>query len=195
MKKGKFNIIDVIVIAIVVIIIGSVGYRIYSSRTNAGGNTLLDEKQYIYAELYANQVVPEAIDTLKAEMAAGDRLVANGKQTNGEIVYIEDEPSAYIGMDEAGNTILTQHPLWRDLHVIIRDKVNPGDVTLKAGEQEVRVNYTYILKTQQFEGNTKVRSIKFVPVEEAEAYTEADVKGMFGDMRIFQESAETASSE
>lgn len=174
----KFNIVDIVVLIIIVAVIAAVVYRITSKSRNVGDENLLSEEQYMYVELYANQVVPETVDTLKV----GDKLVANGKQTTGEIVYVEAEPSAYIGVDSDGNAVLTQHPLWKDLHVIIRDKVNPSEVTLKAGEQEVRVNYTFILKTQQFEGNSKVRNIEFVPIEEADSI---DPSTMFGNMSSF----------
>ncbi|MCD7856101.1 MAG: DUF4330 domain-containing protein [Clostridiales bacterium] len=177
----KFNLVDAVVLIIIAAVVIAVVYRITTSSRNVGGANLLSEEQYMYVELYANQVVPETIDTLQP----GDKLVANGKQTTGEIVYVEAEPAAYIGMDNDGNTVLTQHPLWNDLHVIIRDKVNPSEVTLKAGEQEVRVNYTFILKTQQFEGNSKVRSIEFVPVDEADS---VDPQTMFGNLSSFAEA-------
>ncbi|MCD7905628.1 MAG: DUF4330 domain-containing protein [Clostridiales bacterium] len=180
MKKHKFNVIDVIVLIVVIAVIAAVVYRIVSVSHNVGDANLLSEEQYMYVELYANQVVPEAVETLKP----GDLLVANGAQTTGEVVYVEAEPAAYIGVDSDGNTVLTQHPLWKDLHVIIRDKVNPSEVTLKAGGQEVRVNYTYILKTQQFEGNSKVRNIEFVLIDEAESL---EPETMFGNMSSFVE--------
>ncbi len=170
-NKKKFNIIDVIVLVVIAAVIISVAYRITSSKYNAGDENLLSEDQYMYVLLYANQVVPETLDTLKP----GDKLVANGKQTSGEVVYVDSEPSAYIGVDDQGNAVLTSHPLWKDLYVVIRDKVNPSDVILKAGEQETRVNYTFILKTQQFEGNSKVRGIKFVPLDEADSTDPAEL--------------------
>ncbi len=176
----KINIIDIIVIVVIIAVAAAVVYRIFGKSSNVGEENLLSEEQYMYVELYANQVVPESLDTLKP----GDLLVANGKQTTGEVMYVESEPSAYIGVDDEGNAVLTRHPLWKDLHVVIRDKVNPSEVTLKAGGQEVRVNYTYILKTQQFEGNSKVRGIQFVPIEDAE---NVDPKEMFGDMSSFAE--------
>ncbi|MCD8239509.1 MAG: DUF4330 domain-containing protein [Clostridiales bacterium] len=177
----KFNLVDAAVLIIIAAVVIAVVYRITSSSRNVGDASLLSEEQYMYVELYANQVVPETVDILQP----GDKLVANGKQTTGEIVYVEAEPSAYIGVDSDGNAVLTQHPLWKDLHVIIRDKVNPSEVTLKAGEQEVRVNYTFILKTQQFEGNSKVRNIEFVPVDEADS---VDQQTMFGNMSSFAEA-------
>lgn len=178
MKKGKINIIDVVVFIVIVVIAAGVVYRIFGRSSNVGDENLLSEEQYMYVELYANQVVPEGVD----ELQPGDLLVANGKQTTGEVMYVEDEPAAYIGVDSEGNAVLTEHPIWRDLHVVIRDKINPSEVTLKAGGQDVRVNYTFILKTQTFEGNSKVRGIKFVPVDEAES---VDPSTLFGNMSSF----------
>jgi len=44
---------------------------------------------------------------------------------------------------------------------ILKEKVNPKSVILKVGNQEVRVGYSYILKTQTVETNCKIRGIEF----------------------------------
>lgn len=183
MKNKKFNIIDIIVVLVILAVVAAVVFRVVSSKYNAGDENLLSEEQYMYTLLYANQVVPETLDTLKP----GDKLVANGKQTTGEVVYVTSEPSAYVGVNDEGEAVLTTHPLWKDLYVVVRDKVNPSSVILKAGEQEVRVNYTFILKTQQFEGNSKVRGIQFVPVDEAD---NVNVEELFPNMTSYTEEAE-----
>ena len=60
-----------------------------------------------------------------------------------------------------GKAVYSEHPLWKDVTVVVKEKVNPKSVILKVGNQEVRVGYSYILKTQTVETNCKIRGIEF----------------------------------
>lgn len=164
-EKGKLfgfvNIVDLIVLLIIIGLIGAVTVRITSSTRNKEGENLINGKKEIYVTLYGSTIVPEAIDTLKI----GDKLVANNVFTSGEIVSIDLKPAAYISTNSDGEVILSEHPLWKDITVVIKDKANSSNPILKAGNQEVRVNYNFILKTQQFEANCKVRGIEFRGIE------------------------------
>lgn len=159
-EKGKIfgliNIVDLIVAVLIIAIVGAVCFRAFSPRVNApveGGA----KEQYCYVTLYGSTVVPESAETLKV----GDHLVANNELTDGEIVSVEQVPAAYVGVDDQGKAVYSEHPLWKDVIVVVKEKVDPSDVILKVGGQEVRVNFTYILKTQQYEANCKIRSIEF----------------------------------
>lgn len=159
---GKINIVDLLVILVVVAVIAVIGIRLTSSSRNAEGQNPLNSEKEIYVTLYGNSIVPEAIEALKP----GDKLVANNVFTNAEIVSVDVEPSAYITTNSNGEAILEEHPIWKDITVVIKDKVNASNPILKAGNQEVRVNYNFILKTQQFEANCKVRNIELKDIAE-----------------------------
>lgn len=152
---GIINIVDLIVVLIIAAIVGAVGYKALSPRVNAPAEG--EGEKYCYVTLYGSTVVPEAAEKLQP----GDKLVANNEFTDGEIVSVDMTPAAYVGVDDEGKAIYSEHPMWKDITVVIKEKIDPSDVILKVGNQEVRVNYTYILKTQQFEGNCKVRGIEF----------------------------------
>ncbi len=158
-EKGKIfgliNIVDLIVIVIIAAIVAAVGYRAVSPKVNAPAEG--EGEKYCYVTLYGSTVVPESADTLKV----GDKLIANNEITDGEIVSVEQTPAAYIGVDDEGKAVYSEHPMWKDITVVVKEKIDPSSVVLKVGNQEVRVNYTYILKTQQFEANCKVRGIEF----------------------------------
>ncbi|WP_317367185.1 DUF4330 domain-containing protein [uncultured Tyzzerella sp.] len=166
-EKGKLfgivNVVDLLVAIVIIGVIAIVGIRLTSSSRNAEGQSPLDGKKEIYVTLYGNSIVPEAIDTLKP----GDKLVANNVFTDAEIVSIDMEPAAYITTNYEGEAILAQHPIWKDITVVIKDTVNASSPILKAGNQEVRVNYNFILKTQQFEANCKVRNIEIRDMADA----------------------------
>lgn len=159
-EKGKLfgfiNIVDLLVAIVIIGVIAVIGIRLTSSSRNAEGQNTLDGKKEIYVTLYGNSIVPEVAETLKP----GDKLVANNVFTDAEIVSVDMVPAAYITTNSDGEAILTEHPIWKDITVVIKDTVNASNPILKAGNQEVRVNYNFILKTQQFEANCKVRGIE-----------------------------------
>ena len=155
---GKVNVVDLIVLVIIVGIIGAVGYRLTSSRLNAGeGNPLTTEDQYCYVTLYSSLVVPEIAQSLEV----GEKLVANSQYTDAEIVSIEEKPASYVATNDEGEAVLSEHPLWKDVTVVVREKIDPSSITLKVGDQEVRVGYSFILKTQTVETNCRIRDVEF----------------------------------
>lgn len=158
-EKGKIfglvNVVDFFIGITLILVLVIVGSRVIKNKDI--NQVDVTGKKEAYITLYANSVVPEVVDTLKA----GDKLVANNAYTTGEIVSIKVEPAAYITTNSEGKALLSKHPIWKDIYVVIKDTVNVNSPILKAGGQEVRVNYPFILKTQQFESNTKVRSIEF----------------------------------
>lgn len=161
-KKGKLfgivNIVDLIVVLIIIAIVGAVGYRMFSSKLNAvQGTTLSDEDQYCYVTVVASQVVPEIADNLKA----GQKLVANNAFTDAEIVSVECEDADYVGVNSEGKAVKSKHPMWKDITCVVKEKINPNSVILKVGEQEVRVGYNFIVKTQTVETNSRIRDIEF----------------------------------
>ncbi len=164
-EKGKLfgfiNPVDLIVIVLILSIIGGLGYRFISDRLNANGGSPMSEDQEVYVTLYTSLVIPEIAENLNV----GDKLVANNQFTDAEIVDIKVEPGSYVGVNADGEAVLSQHPLWKDVTVVIKDKVNPSNVILKAGEQEIRVNYPFILKTQTVEANCKIRGVEFRDAE------------------------------
>ncbi len=164
-KNGKLfgivNVVDLLVGIVIIALIAVVGIRLTSSSRNAEGQNLVNGEKEIYVTLYGNSIVPEAAEILKP----GDKLVANNVFTNAEIVSVDVKPAAYITTNSDGEALLQEHPIWKDITVVIKDKVNASNPILKAGNQEVRVNYNFILKTQQFEANCKVRDIQLKDIQ------------------------------
>lgn len=166
-EKGKLfgiiNIVDLIVIILILSIAGGICYRLISSRVNAsGGNPLGGEKE-VYVTLYAQQQIPEVADAIKK----GDRLVANNQYTDAEVVEVVDvQPAATVNPNADGQSVQSTHPLWKDITIIIKDKVNPSNVILKAGEQEIRVGYPFIFKTQTVEANSRIKKIEIKDADE-----------------------------
>ena len=170
---GKINVVDLVVLLIVAALVVGVIVRFSSAKLNANGGNPLSEKEDVYVTLYANLVVPEIAQNLKA----GQKLVANNEYTDAEIVSVKVEDAAYVGTNSDGIAIESKHPIWKDVTVVVKEKVNPNSVILKVGGQEARVGYSYILKTQTVETNCKIRGISFGDVSatgQVEESTEAE---------------------
>lgn len=160
-EKGKLfgfiNVVDLIILAIILALIGGVAFRLVSSKVNARNANPFSEQEDIYVTLYSGLVVPEISSSLKV----GDKLVANNSFTNAEIVSISAKPADYVSTNAEGEAVLSEHPLWQDVTVVVKDKVQPSNIILKVGGQEARVGYSFILKTQTVETNCKIRGISF----------------------------------
>lgn len=193
--KGKFlgiiNLIDLLVLIIVAVLVIAVGYRLVSARMNAGGGSPLDEEKDVYVTLYASLVVPEVAQSLHP----GDKLVANNAFTDAEIVSISRKKADYVSADKDGNPVLSQHPLWDDVRIVIKDKVNPASVILKVANQECRVGNPFIVKTPTVETNCRVRSISYEEPENPAMTMEDKEKEIEKNIEEAQAQADAAEKE
>ncbi len=157
---SKVNIVDLIVILVIVAVIAAAAVKITTGRTTdsvAGNEAAQSEQQYCYATIIA-RLQPEEVGT---NLKVGDHLVANGGYTDAEIVDVQMKPADYVGVNAEGQTVKSEHPMWKDITVVAKQKLDPSDVTLKLGGQEIRVGYDFILKTQMVETKATVRNIEW----------------------------------
>ena len=157
---SKVNIVDLIVILVIVAVIAAAAVKITTGRTTdsvAGNESDQSEQQYCYATIIA-RLQPEEVGT---NLKVGDHLVANGGYTDAEIVDVQMKPADYVGVNAEGQTVKSEHPMWKDITVVAKQKLDPSDVTLKLGGQEIRVGYDFILKTQMVETKATVRNIEW----------------------------------
>lgn len=157
---SKVNIVDLIVILVIVAVIAAAAVKITTGRTTdsvAGNEAAQSEQQYCYATIIA-RLQPEEVGT---NLKVGDHLVANGGYTDAEIVDVQMKPADYVGVNAEGQTVKSAHPMWKDITVVAKQKLDPSDVTLKLGGQEIRVGYDFILKTQMVETKATVRNIEW----------------------------------
>lgn len=154
---GKLNVVDLLVVLVIIALVATVVVRFTSSKLNANGLNPTVEDEYCYVTAFASLQVPEVAQSLNI----GDHIVVGGKYTDAEIVDVKVAPAAYVGVNTEGKAVYSEHPLWKDITVTIKEKVNPSNITLKVGGQEARVGFNYIIKTQTVEANARVRGIEF----------------------------------
>ena len=124
---GKLNIVDLVVVVIIIAIVAAVVVRFTSSKLNANGLNPASEDQYCYVTAFASLQVPEVAESLNI----GDHIVAGGKYTDAEIVDIKVEPAAYVGVNSEGKAVYSEHPIWKDVTVVVKEKIDPSNITIK----------------------------------------------------------------
>lgn len=156
---SKLNIVDLIVILMIIAMIAAAAVKVTSGSASqeSGGNTEQTEEQYCYATIIARLQPEEVGNNLKV----GDHLVANGGYTDAEIVDVQMKAADYVGVNSEGETVKSEHPMWKDITIVAKQKLDPSDVTLKLGGQEIRVGYDFIIKTQMVETKATVRNIEW----------------------------------
>lgn len=156
---SKLNIVDLIVILVIIAMIAAAAVKVTSGSASqeSAGNTEQTEEQYCYATIIARLQPEEVGNNLKV----GDHLVANGGYTDAEIVDVQMKAADYVGVNSEGETVKSEHPMWKDITIVAKQKLDPSDVTLKLGGQEIRVGYDFIIKTQMVETKATVRNIEW----------------------------------
>ena len=160
-EKGKLfgiiNVVDLLVLLLIVAVAAAGAVHGLKGRSAQEGVQTAGEEMYCYATIVTRLQPPEMGDYLNV----GDHLVANGSYTEAEIVSVDVQPGAYVGVNSDGVAVESTHPIWKDITVVAKQKLDPNSVTLKLGGQEIRVGYDYILKTQNVEAKAVIRGIEW----------------------------------
>lgn len=148
MKKIKFNVIDLIVVILLVLVLAFAGWKL-ASRGGSSGDTPMVQVTYRYK---VEGVAPELYDECKTHLPSP--LMASGALVGGQIEDVEKE--AYYILNEDGEWV--EDPNHVTLIFTAATTTPKSSVmTTKVGDQEVRVGKTdYILKSEyiEFAGGT-----------------------------------------
>ena len=140
---GKFNLIDVIVLVIIVAALVLFGSKVMGNRGLAES-----QKSRIEYTVLVKSVVPEACDAILEYKTANAQLMANGSMVDGYVTDITASPHTEV-MAENGAAVRVEDGTM-DMVVTIQAAVD-STLTNKVGTQEVRVGKSHIVKTVDFE--------------------------------------------
>ena len=150
-RIGKFNIIDIIAVLLILAVVVFAGYKLMNRGSGSAGEI---EKVKITYVVRVENVAKELYDTCQAHLPS--KLMASGALVGGEIVSVEKTPYYVLGPD--GQWV--EDPDHVNLYLTATTEVNGGPVmTTKIGDQEVRIGKKdYILKSEyvEFQGGTVV---------------------------------------
>ncbi|MDY3986271.1 DUF4330 domain-containing protein [Dysosmobacter sp.] len=150
-RVGKFNIIDIIAVLLILAVVVFAGYKLMN---RGGGSAGEVEKVKVTYVVRVENVAKELYDTCQAHLPSP--LMASGSLVGGEIVSVEKTPFYVLGPD--GQWV--EDPDHVNLYLTATTEVAGGAVmTTKVGDQEVRIGKKdYILKSEyvEFQGGTVV---------------------------------------
>lgn len=150
-RVGKFNIIDIIAVLLILAVVVFAGYKLMN---RGGGSAGEVEKVKVTYVVRVENVAKELYDTCQAHLPSP--LMASGSLVGGEIVSVEKTPFYVLGPD--GQWV--EDPDHVNLYLTATTEVVGGPVmTTKIGDQEVRIGKKdYILKSEyvEFQGGTVV---------------------------------------
>jgi len=147
-RKGRFNIIDIIVVLVLVIGAVLVGMKFLKN-----DSAPVAAKTKIEYTVLVPAVHPEVCENVMGYKKANVQLMANGQMVDGYVVDITYQPHVNYEADSSGEVIPTVEEGENarvDMLFTIQATVE-SQVTYKVGTQEVRIGKTHIVKTTEFE--------------------------------------------
>lgn len=147
-RKGRFNIVDIIVVLILVAGAAFVGMKFLGG--GGGGGAAATRIEYT---VLVPGVRAEVCENLMGYKKANAQLMANGELVDGYVTDITYQPHINYEANSNGEIIPSVEEGENarvDMLFTIQSAVS-STVTYKVGTQEVRVGKTHIVKTTEFE--------------------------------------------
>ena len=144
-RIGKFNIIDIIAVILILAVLAFVGWKLMNRGGGAdGGETPMTKVTYV---VRAEGVPAELYESCAAHLPSP--LMASGELVGGQIESVQKLPYLVLGADGQW----AEDPDHVTLIFTASTETAAGDVmTTKVGDQEVRIGKTdYILKSEYIE--------------------------------------------
>lgn len=147
-RKGRFNIVDIIVVLILVAGLAFVGIKFLG---NDGGSASAATR--IEYTVLVPGVRAEVCENIMGYKKANAQLMANGQLVDGYVTDITYQPHINYEVNSNGEVVPSVEEGENarvDMLFTIQTAVD-STVTYKVGTQEVRIGKTHIVKTTEFE--------------------------------------------
>lgn len=149
-RLGKFNIVDLIAVVVIVAVAAFAGYKLLGDRGSAPAEQKTIPVTYV---VLAEKVPVETYENCLEHLPS--KMMASGALVGGQIESVEKAP--YYVLGENGEWV--EDPYHVNLYFTATTSVADEAVLLtKVGEQEVRIGKSHILKSEfiEFAGTTIV---------------------------------------
>ena len=148
-RFGKFNIVDIIIILILIVGVIFLAVKFLGSR----GGEENDASVRIEYTVLVRKVDPQVCENVMAYKNANVQLMANGQMVDGNVVDITYGP--HINYEADSNGVVTSseeqgEDARVDMYFTIQATAN-NTINYKVGTQEVRIGKVHIVKTTEFE--------------------------------------------
>ena len=143
-EKGKIfgliNIIDLLVLAAILLVIGGAAYKMKGQ----GGS---DTTRTVRATVLAPALRPEMLTGIKV----GDRMVTGSSFTNVVVKEFKVRPAYMITTNSEGRRVEAVDPYLKDLIVVVEGKTVISGGTINLGGQEIRSSKDYFIKSLDYD--------------------------------------------
>ena len=159
-EKGKLfgliNVVDLLILLVVVLIIGGVGWKLLGTQMQ---NSIAPQVDLV-AEVVIVGTPPRIVDEILRQDMIGTPLVGGNEYLPAEITDVQLEPYIMQAIRDDGIIVDATDPSKQDVVFTIKLKVPKGTASPKIGSQELRAGKTFILKTQTFECAGTIRYVE-----------------------------------
>ena len=151
-RVGKFNIVDIIAVILILAVLAFAGYKLLGSRGD--GESVEQAMTKVTYVVKVEGVAAELYENCQEHLPSP--LMASGALVGGQIETVEMEPYYILGPD--GEWVEDPDHV-NLLFTAVTETPTGAVMTTKVGDQEVRIGKTdYILKSEfiEFQGGTVV---------------------------------------
>ena len=159
-EKGKLfgviNVVDLLILLVVVLIIGGVGWKLLGTQVQ---NSIAPQVDLV-AEVVIVGTPPRIVEEILRQDMIGTPLVGGNEYLPAEITDVQLEPYIMQAIRDDGIIVDATDPSKQDVVFTIKMKVAKGTASPKIGSQELRAGKTFIMKTQTFECAGTIRYVE-----------------------------------
>lgn len=153
-KKFKFNVVDVIIIAVIVCVVAFIGYQIAGGTVSGGG------KSVYRVEYYLEESPDFAVDIIEV----GDKVLDEQKDTDlGVVTRITPKASVSYGTNSEGMIVQTTKPGYKSAIIVTEVEAKDYDFGMIAGSSKYGVGHSITIrvgKAKVFGRISKIEKIK-----------------------------------
>lgn len=155
-EKGKFlglvNIIDLLVLAAVLLVIGGAVYKI------KGQDNVQNAPKTVQVTVLAPAIRPEMLTNVQV----GDKMVSGSSFTNVVIKDFKIQPAFMIISDSDGRRVEAIDPFLKDVIFTLEGTTAISSGTINLGGQDIRSNKDYYVKSLLYEFKGQVMNVEII---------------------------------
>ena len=149
-KRGKLNIIDIVVIAVALTVIAYAVYALVSRVENSGGTS---EIRYV---LEADAMRDGFADKLRE----GDLLYNGDGDCIGKITAVSVSPAFFEGADKDGNIVYSNMDDFKTVYVTVTGEAESRKTGYHIGKENISVGNDYTVRTPELWFKCKCVSVE-----------------------------------
>ena len=123
-KKLKFNVIDILITAIILVVIAFVAYIFVFSSNNFSGSDKVNIQFTIEIKEERDELIPNAEKNIGATLVEGTQ-----KYALGEVVDFYHESATYSTFDKDGNSVAAVYPEHSNVYFVVNAEADVDNTT------------------------------------------------------------------